>query len=459
MKNQTAKIWRCENCGGSDFGFDETVGKLKCRKCRMHIELQKTNDFEDLSKLHGVVISKKSGDLIPNNEAVTLHCSSCGAEVMVAANEDGLIKCPWCRHELSVDDSVSNSATPDLILPFRIKKSDAYEKIKQYIKKKKIFADGEIIRTFKEENVRAIYLPYLIVDANMHVSADGKGRKVVATNLDTSDATVLYDVDVYELEREIDLYINDLPLIASAKYDDSTTTAATNNIISSILPFDTENAVDWDARLLKGFSAEKRNVGAESMRSNAKKQLMEIAKQQLRNSANEYDKDLWSNCKIEQRGIHWKTIYLPVWLYGYYVKKDKNKILRYIAVNARSGKTIGNIFESKKKEWGLAIGVPLALMALIVVLFLLPDLDSDWAGGLIGALIVVILVWWALVLFWMDRVSEKYTQKQSVYDYVSKTDVSLNKRKSTDDYIRKDSNVMFIGHEGIVGKIEWLEEK
>ena len=40
-------------------------------------------------------------------------------------------------------------------------------------------------------------------------------------------------------------------------------------------------------------------------------------------------------------GSRWVSMYLPVWLYSYY--QENTQMLHYIAVNARTGETMGSV--------------------------------------------------------------------------------------------------------------------
>ena len=58
----------------------------------------------------------------------------------------------------------------------------------------------------------------------------------------------------------MDFTVDDLPLESSAERGNLDTRTNTNNIINTILPFDTKNAVKWNASYLSGFTSEKRDL-------------------------------------------------------------------------------------------------------------------------------------------------------------------------------------------------------
>lgn len=50
------------------------------------------------------------------------------------------------------------------------------------------------------------------------------------------------------MERHVDFTVDDLTLESSAERGNLDARANTNNIINTILPFDTKNALKWNAR-------------------------------------------------------------------------------------------------------------------------------------------------------------------------------------------------------------------
>ena len=93
-----------------------------------------------------------------------------------------------------------------------------------------------------------------------------------------------YDADVYQVARQVKFTVDDLPLESSTERGNLDTGANTNNIINTILPFDTKNAVKWNASYLSGYSSEKRNQDVEHLRPRLEDQLLSIARAQVEQS-------------------------------------------------------------------------------------------------------------------------------------------------------------------------------
>ena len=58
-----------------------------------------------------------------------------------------------------------------------------------------------------------------------------------------------------------------------------------------------------------------------------------------------YDRGVrWDSEEVDVRGQRWVSAYLPVWLYSYQQKKSGGKtFLHYVAVNGRTGETMGSV--------------------------------------------------------------------------------------------------------------------
>ena len=74
-----------------------------------------------------------------------------------------------------------------------------------------------------------------------------------------------YDADVYHVERDFDIFINDLTVESSQDKLNHKSNDKTNNIINAIMPFDVENCVKWNANYLRGYSSEKRDTNIEQL--------------------------------------------------------------------------------------------------------------------------------------------------------------------------------------------------
>ncbi|MEO7430922.1 MAG: TFIIB-type zinc ribbon-containing protein [Dokdonella sp.] len=370
-------INRCPKCGSTDIRQKPGSDLLVCLYCRNEWHAGRVEEEFGLGiglgHLKGTVIASGARDIKADTASLmTFKCTGCGAEVTINTANAMTARCHWCRHVLGVNEQIANGAVPDAVLPFHIKKDDAVARIRQFVDKRRLFALKEFKEQFTPENVVGVYLPYMIVDGN--VSADVAGQGEIETRRYTqgsdNNKKTYYDADVYQLDRHVDFTVDDLLLESSAERGNLDARTNTNNIINTILPFDTKNAVKWNASYLMGLTTEKRDRDVAQMRPRLEDQLLSIARAQLEASVRRYDRGVrWEQERLSVHGTRWVSMYLPVWLYSYHQPGSNGGMLHYIAVNGRTGETMGSV---PVQQWkllmaALAVGTVLEGLALFLV--------------------------------------------------------------------------------------------
>ena len=342
---------RCPKCGATDIKQRPGTDLLICLYCRNEWHGQRVEEEfgfgEGLDELTGTVIASGARQIEADAAALmTFKCTGCGAEVTVNTENAMTARCHWCRHVFGVNEQVANGAVPDAVLPFHIRKEDAVARIRQFVDKRRMFALKEFKEQFTPENVVGVYLPYMIVDGK--ASADVAGRGEIETRRYTQGSgdkkKTYYDADIYQVERHVDFTVDDLPLESSSKRGNLDTGVNTNNILNTILPFDTKNAVTWNASYLSGYTSEKRDSDVEQLRPRLEEQLLSIARCEVHESVNRFDRGVrWEQEGLDVHGTRWVSMYLPVWLYSYHQPGRNGGMLHYIAVNGRTGETMGSV--------------------------------------------------------------------------------------------------------------------
>jgi hypothetical protein len=351
---------RCPKCGSTDLHHKQGTDLLVCLYCRNEWDGTRVEELfgfgTGIADLKGTVIASGARDIAADAAVhLTFKCSGCGAEVTVNTQNAMTARCHWCRHVFGVNEQVPNGAVPDAVLPFHISKDDAVARIRQFVDKRRLFALKAFKEQFSPENVVGVYLPYMIVDGN--ASADVAGKGEIKTREYTrgtgNNKKTYYDADIYQVERHVDIAVDDLPLESSSERGNLDIRVNTNNIINTILPFDTKNAVMWNASYLTGFSSEKRNSNVEDLQPRLEDQLLSIARAQVEASVHRYDRGVrWEQEKLDVHGTRWVSMYLPVWLYSYHQPGANGGMLHYIAVNGRTGETMGSV---PVQQWKLLL--------------------------------------------------------------------------------------------------------
>src|SRR5678815_2127212 len=97
-------------------------------------------------------------------------------------------------------------------------------------------------------------------------------------------------------------------------------------------------------RYLRGCSSEKRDLDVEQMKPRLVDQLLSIARAKVESSVSRYGRGVrWEKEGLNVHGSRWVSMYLPVWLYSYQQPNDSGGLLHYIAVNGRTGETMGSV--------------------------------------------------------------------------------------------------------------------
>jgi DNA-directed RNA polymerase subunit RPC12/RpoP len=365
---------RCPKCGSTEIRQRAGTDKLVCLYCRHEWTAARVEEAfglgEGIGELKGTQIASGAQNIAADAASLrTYHCAGCGADVVVNTETAMTARCHWCRHVLGVNEQIDNGAVPDAVLPFHIKKDDAVARIRQFVGKRRMFALKAFKEEFAPENVLGVYLPYMVVDAN--ASADVAGFGEVETRRYTrgegKDQKTYYDADVYRVQRHVDFTVDDLTLESSAKRGNLDTQANTHNVINAILPFDTKNAVKWNASYLVGYTSEKRDRDVEHLHPRLEDQLLSIARAQVQASVRRYGRGVrWEQERLDVHGTRWVAMYLPVWLYSYHQPGRGGGMLHYIAVNGRTGETMGSV---PVQQWklvtaALAVGTFVEALAL-----------------------------------------------------------------------------------------------
>ncbi|MDX6080991.1 TFIIB-type zinc ribbon-containing protein [Xanthomonas campestris pv. incanae] len=351
---------RCPKCGATDIRPKLGTDLLVCQYCRHTWDGARVEEAygfgAGLAELRGTVIASGARNIQADaNSLMSFKCSGCGAEVTINTDSAMTARCHWCRHMFGVNEQVANGAVPDAVLPFHIDKQDAVARIRQFVGKRRLFALKAFKQQFTPENVVGVYLPYMIVDGNVSASVTGVGEITTRTYTQGTEKNkkTYYDADIYAVKRQVEFTVDDLPLESSSERGNLDSRVTTNNIINTILPFDTKNAVQWNASYLSGFSSERRDSNIEQLRPRLEDQLLSIARAQVERSVSRYDRGVrWEREQLEVHGTRWVSMYLPVWLYSYHQPGRNGGLLHYIAVNGRTGETMGSV---PVQQWKLLL--------------------------------------------------------------------------------------------------------
>lgn len=357
---------KCPRCGSAEIAYSIPARALECSYCRYRwneeVAEQRFGLDSSIAELQGHTMASGTADVTADLTTVTLKCQGCGAEVVINVAEQMHARCHWCRQTLSINSQIPNGGVPDAVLPFLLTRDEAVQRIAAFVDKRRAFANPRFKREFVPENVMGVYMPYMVVDGNMHALM--RGTAEVTTRSYTVRRKVgdnyveerYYDADVYGVQREFDLLVDDLTVESSRRYQAEDSSAATNNILDAVQPYDTANAVSYNSNYLKGFTSERRDLNVRDLDSDVEDDFLAIARAKAQPTVNRYDRGVrWEEEGVAVRGTRWVAVYVPVWLYSYAdLSKGRDSLVHYIAVNGRSGTTMGSVPVSHPKIFALS---------------------------------------------------------------------------------------------------------
>ncbi len=442
---------KCPKCGSTDIVLNADTGLLRCNFCRYEFELGKLENQTDLSQLQGEVVGAGASDVVAEASGlVTLKCESCGAEVVVDTASSTQARCHWCRNTLSVNQQIPNGAIPDVVLPFAVTKDEAMAKIKQFVGKRSFFAHPGFRKEFTAENVMGVYLPYMAVDINTHVKLSGSGEQLkrkYTRELSDGHSVTLHDADLYHVERDFDLTIQGLTVESSAdKLDNSAENNRTNNVINSIMPFDTENCVQFHANYLKGFTSEKRDVNVNQVRPLVEAQMNDLARLAANGSLKDYDRGVaWDLQQLNVRGSQWKSAYLPVWLYSYVRGSGEKQEVHYVAVNARTQETMGSVPLYRAKLIAISVLIEVAAIVAIVLMVTWIASDNSTQATMGVALTNYSMIAWPILLlsgpiFYVIML-KRYRNFTARHKYETETKTAVSNMQGVDQFIKRETGL------------------
>ena len=416
---------KCPKCGATDISLNVKTGKLRCNFCRHEFNPEQVAGLEtDISKLQGEVIGSGAQNIVEDaKDIMTLKCSSCGAEVVIDTASATQARCHWCRNTLSINEQIPNGAIPDAVLPFKISKEEARTQIESFVKKRKFFAHPKFKEEFTTENIMGVYFPYMMVDINAHAYLSGEGERLIRSYTRRSGNTTqtYYDADVYYVEREFDVAIDDLTVESSKDRLNKASAEKTNNVINAIMPFDTENCVKFNASYLKGYTSEKRDTNTEELSKLVETQAKDIARFAANDSLKQYNRGVaWQQQNLSVKGRQWASAYLPVWLYSYQQVSRNKKVLHYVAVNARTKETMGSVPIHMPK----LIGISLLVEILGVFLMLFVDFDYNYLFLTLGVIFFFVMY-------------GKYRNVNARHEHEKDTKTSVTNLRKVDQYKMK----------------------
>lgn len=322
----------CSNCAGKLI-FNPASQKLECANCGAGFKP------EDVMDTNADVHSKYYDTRV-------YTCGHCGAEVVTSDTESSTF-CVYCGNPAIVFSRVSKEYRPDGIIPFKITKQQALDKIRSRFVKNPI-VPKEIEGSFKPENMRGIYVPYWVINAD-YQEADWISGTVKRGK---SSETRYYS-------RAGEVQFKNVPVDGSRILND--------DVSLRLEPFYLEESKEFDEDYLNGFYSNTSDMDFMDLRESASKRCHKLYAEEVVKSVPRNVNSVKIRDSIYWADIQDDPVYMmfPVWFLTFKYNGKPYTVL----VNGQTGKVTGTLPWLQKRVWGIAIATFILVVAFIIGVF------------------------------------------------------------------------------------------
>lgn len=360
--------YKCPNCGGS-LKFDSSSQKVVCPQCQTEFDAEAIESFkEELETAKGDELHWETSTSEYSSEETSsmnvYHCDSCGAEIVADENVSATT-CPFCESPVILKGRLSGALKPDLIIPFKYDKASTKEAMNRYLKKK-LFLPSVFKSENKIEEVKGLYEPFWIYDADVEGKVFYRAER--SRTYMSGDYQVT-ETSHYRIMIDGKAGFDHIPLDASSSMPD--------DLMESIEPFDYEGMKDFSPVYLAGYLSDKYDVSKDDCTIRANERLREGTADKFRETINTYTSVRVDSTALNLENPQAHYALFPVWILN---SKWKDKKFTF-SMNAQTGKIVGNLPCSAGKYAGffaLFFVVTSFIIGLLMFLFAVSGDDINW---------------------------------------------------------------------------------
>ena len=405
---------KCPCCGGT-LEFDNKTQMVVCPFC----DSQFTT--EDLKAYSDDLASDKQDETAWDESRVQEYtdkemkgmkiysCDSCGGEIIVDETTSST-KCPYCGNNLVVSKQLSGDLRPNYVIPFKNDKDAVQQDLKKFFKRKPLLP-GSFSKENVIEEVKSLYVPFWIFDADV----EGKVRFKGETTRTWSDSNYNYrETKYYSIIRGGGIAFDHVPVDGSSKMEDK--------LMESIEPYDFSQAEEFNIAYLAGIAADRYDVDKDVTFNRATQRFRDGTIQAFRNDIHGYSNVTVQDSNIQLSNTNASYALYPVWILN---TKWKEKNYRF-AVNGQTGKVAGDLPVSVPKFilfyllFFLAVGGATFGIAFAIT--------TEWLIGLVAGIILG-LVAATIILLAMRRANKPVRFQYGAANYVRPDSLFINNRK------------------------------
>ena len=328
---QTLQEYKCPCCGGA-IAFDSESQKMKCPYCDTEFELEALKGYD--AELQGDQADDMKWETSVGTEwqegesegLRTYICKSCGGEIVGDENM-AATSCPFCGNPVVMMGQFAGALKPDYVIPFKLDKKAAKAALNRHYQGKRLLP-----KVFKDQNhideIKGIYVPFWLFDADAKASIRYKGTRVRAWSDSDYDYT---ETSYYSIVRGGDVGFERVPVDGSTKMAD--------DLMESIEPFDFSGAVDFQTAYLAGYLADKYDVDAGQSIERANQRIKKSTEDTFAATVKGYTTVMPEFTNIRLQNGKAKYALYPVWLLNTTWQGHNYTF----AMNGQTGKFVGDM--------------------------------------------------------------------------------------------------------------------
>ncbi len=292
-------IFRCKNCGANSV-YSPEKHAMYCPYCD-------SIDSEELAEGEGMKF-----------------CINCGGE-LDAGDYNSAVKCEHCGSYVIFEERTRGEYAPHLILPFKVSKQQAQDRlVKEF--GKKVFLPDDFLSEARMSEMEGMYVPYYMYDFDCRYNFEGTGHVVRKWRSGNTEFT---ETSVFRVIRDMSVSFDRIPVDASISMSDE--------IMDILEPFDYGALEAFQEKYMSGFLAEKYSVSSTELEPRAKEKARKDAKVLMDKTFDRYTAVIDRHDNVNMQTTAENYSLLPVWSYSY-TYKGKTYPFK---INGQTGKMSG----------------------------------------------------------------------------------------------------------------------
>ena len=333
-------------------------------------------------------------------ECSIYHCNSCGAELFIDQAESASY-CAYCGQPTVVFQRVDKQKRPKYIIPFRVTKEVALQKVKEKVNQG--FLIPKDIQDVTIDRVKGIYIPYQMADASYHA-------KQLFVNVE-SQGNYMKKNHFYNVEGKA--HFKKITVDTSIQLNDESA--------RRLEPYEMIDLKEFDPAYLSGFYAdcsdEDRYITRKKLERRAGELYTEKVRERIRKKGGGAP-DLESSrqeCELENMAM----VLMPAWFVVFHHEDESYTIM----VNGQTGKVVGAVPLDRDKASTIFTVVSLVFSGLfasmlLVLCYMQRDNAANW---LIAATFGSIFLWGIAHKRWRGYLhSQSLSKEEEIQKYSGK---------------------------------------